>query len=53
MISLLILALAAILFQAIKRELERRRRLREEELAAQQQMMRELHFEPLKRKESR
>ena len=41
LISLLILALATILFQAIKRELERRRRLREEELAAQQQMMRE------------
>ncbi len=41
LITLLVLALATVLYQAIKKEMERRRRLREEELAAQQQMMRE------------
>lgn len=41
LITLLVLALVSLIYQAIKKEIERRRRLREEELAAQQQMMRE------------
>ena len=41
LIGLLVIALGVVLFHAVRREVERRRRLREEELAAQQAMMRE------------
>ena len=41
LIGLLVLAVAILIFHAVKKEIERRKRLREEELLAQQQMMRE------------
>ncbi|RME91291.1 MAG: flagellar M-ring protein FliF [Candidatus Hydrogenedentota bacterium] len=41
LIGLLALVITVVAYQAIKKEIERRRRIREEELALQQQMMRD------------
>ncbi len=41
MIGLLVIALGVVIFHAVRREIERRKRLREEELTAQQAIMRE------------